>query len=451
MSQIVKSDVYQLDIEPATKRVRNPRMHGFMPVFGVETLQHWFSLFAKNSNTVASGDGYIKKLVLSGDSVTFGYNNTTGVPANILKIIGPRRGYKNVQVINRGQSGKACFQWAQQQPGEPDYLQDDINLSPDLLVLGWGDNDFGLGRTEAQLLADYRAGLTKIRAQKSVSQLSIILRTPTSMTDVIHNRTEGRIENVIDGFKQLARDFDCAFIDVYSICQNSHKGAGLWMDNDQGQAIHPLDVLQEHVWGAVADLVFPVYGGDWQNNGIYNYSAASEVRGSDDAPFTFFDGVTMVRSGQGTPYDGILVNIKQADSAALQLNIPLFATTAGYGIAARLGFNNGYGPWLGKLNTFVPQNNWVQQAGSAPVGYYVSLEGELRLQGLIGGGVKDNSTIITQLPDGFRPKGDHIVLIATSVGFARVKVDAAGLVKIYDVPAGVDYISLDGVRFKISP
>jgi lysophospholipase L1-like esterase len=425
----------------ATKRVYNPSQHRYMQMFDVQVLQHWFSLFAQNSDTVNSGGGLVKKLMVSGDSVTFGYNNTTGVPANILTILAARRGYKNIQVINRGQSGKSTHEWV-----SDGFLAGDLALNPDLLILGWGDNDFGQGYTEAQLLAKYREALTTIRAAKDVTQLSIILRTPTTMTDVIHNRTAGRIERVIEGYKQLARDFQCAFIDVYSLCQNSHDGAGRWMDNDNGQAIHPLDVMQEHIWGIVADLALPNYGADWQNNGVYNYSAATVTHNDADAPFTYFDGITMARTGAGAPYDGIYWAMKQADSAFLELCTPLYGATNGYGIAARLGFNNGTGLWMGVLNSPALLNGGALSAAEQPASFYLTLEGAVVVQGAVTGGAYADGTTVFNLPNGFRPAKIAWGTVISDTGIGRVRIDTNGDVKVFGV-AGTASVRF-AVQFK---
>lgn len=438
-----------------TKRVFNPSKHRYMHTFGAEVMQHWFNLFAGNSNTVTSGDGYIKNIIISGDSVTYGYGNTAaGVPATILDILAGRRGYKNVQVINRGQSGKACFQWL------TDYLAGDLALNPDLLILGWGDNDFGLGRTPDQLLADYRTGLATIRASKTPAQLSIILRTPTSMTDPINNRTGFQIERIIEGFKQLARDFQCGFVDVYSICQNSHDAAGVWMDNISGGAVHPLDVMQEHIWGAIADLALPDRGSAWQNNGFYNWSSAisSHVRAGADGPDTFFSGITFARtsggSSAGAPYDGICVMWKQTDSAGVQWSYPLYGITAGYGLSARLAFNNSFGPWLGSTNTVgtgggAPafQNSWTQQPSAPTVSYYLTLEGAVTLQGAAKAGTTTDLTTVFTLPNGYRPSLQVVCVVATDIGIGRVIIQTDGQVKVYGVGA-CSYIYLNGVQFK---
>ncbi|MCM2564824.1 SGNH/GDSL hydrolase family protein [Janthinobacterium kumbetense] len=435
-------------VHAVTHRVFNPSQHKFMQVFGAETLQHWFGLFARNSNTVASGDGAVKCMVLSGDSVTYGSGSTVGVPANVLDILAGQRGYKNVSVINHGQPGAAAFQWIDM------FLQGDLDANPDLLVIGWGDNDFGLGRTAEQLLADMRTGLTRLRAARTPEQMSIILRTPTTMTDPANNRTGWRIEQIIEGYKQLARDFQCAFVDVYSILQNSHDALGVWMDNSAGGAVHPLDVMQEHICAAVADLALPRHGADWVGNAIYNWSAGTKSRTYAQLPNAYFDGITMVTVAppggkNGDPYNGTFYTLKQADSSVLQLNTPLYGATQGYGISARLGFNNAWGPSLGALRDLVPflVSGWTAAPSALNASFWLSLDGAVNLQGTISAGTLVDGTVLFTLPAGFTPSAACVCIVATSSGFARLAIEPNGSAKIYGA-AGVTYIALNSVKFK---
>lgn len=434
-------------IDAVTHRVYNPSQHRYMQMFGHEVLQHWFSLFARNSDTVAGGEGRIKKMRVSGDSVTAGYGNTVGIPSNVLTILAEQRGYKNVAVENGGQSGMATFHWLET------FLAADLASGCDLLVLGWGDNDFGLGRTAEQLLADYRTGLTRIRAAKTPAQMSVILRTPTTMSDPTNNRTGARIEQIIDGFKQLARDFQCGFVDVYSMLQNGHDGAGVWMDALPG-AVHPLDVMQEHICAAIADLALPNHGADWKNNGVYNYGSATKNRTAAAPPSNYFDGVTMVRSlpgdVNGGPYDGIFYTFKQADSATLQMCTPLFATTPGYGVSMRLGFNDNWGPFLGQRNDLVSNlaAGWTAQPQAKSPSRWFTLDGAVCLQGTVKvkPGFADGDIVLT-LPAGWCPDGNIVCLVATSIGVARLSIAPDGVARIYGA-VGSEYIALNGVQFK---
>lgn len=442
------SEIKNLQINPSTERVINPSKQKYMQSFGVETLQHWFKLFALDSNSSTSGSATIKKMVLSGDSVTYGTATTTGNPTNVFKITAAQRGYKNVTVINRGQPGKATFQWL------TDYLSGDLAENPDLLVLGWGANDFGLGRTTDQFLQDLRSGLSTIRASKSVNQLSILIRTPTSMTDPDNNRVEYNMEVIIEGVKQIARDFQCAFVDSYTLAQNSHDAAGIWMDNIAGAGgVHPLNEMQEHNCGAISELILPTYGGDWKANCLYNYSSGQETRTLAAQPSNYFDGLSYIRtvggSSQGAPYDGFFWTLKQADTSVLQFTTPLYGATGGYGISARLGFNNAWGPLLGARfsGNSILQNGWLQDAASQLFSYWLTLEGSVCIQGTVQGGTSADGTIIFTLPSGYRPTNNIVSIVATSSGFARATLNSAGECRIYGA-SGVAYICFSGLIFK---
>ncbi len=436
-----------------TGRVYNPQAHRHWPAFGKETLQHWYGLFRGDSDTVNSGGGLIKKLVLSGDSTMFGYgNNPWGVPSKILGYLAPLLGFKNVQVINRGQSGKSMRQYVTE-----GYLEGDLALNPDLLVLRWGDNDFGQGRTLEQLLADTKSALTTIRASKDVDQLSVVLCVPTSMNDVENNRTQYNLETLVQPLKQLAREFKCASLDCYSILQDSHNAAGRWMDLDHGRAIHPGDVMQEHLQQALAELIFSP-GVDWVNNGVRNHSAASTdtIRNLTDLPATFFDGVTLCRfapsagNALGTPFDGWALTIKQADSAVVQWIFPLPGATAGLGVTCRLGFNNVWSTVMlgGRVSgAGLLQNGFTNAPGGSPgLQYWWAFDGTLHLAGMVGAGTLTDGTVVFTLPAGYRPAANQIAVIGTANGFARIEVRSDGQVRLYGGAGAGSYLSFAGVE-----
>jgi hypothetical protein len=145
---------------------------------------------------------------------------------------------------------------------------------------------------------------------------------------------------------------------------------------------------------------------------------------------------------------------KQTDSAGVEWSYPLYGVTSGYGISARLAFNNAWGPWLGATNTVgtggsAPafQNGWTQQPSAPIVSYFLTLEGAVTLQGAAKAGTTTDLTTVFTLPNGFRPSLQVVCVVATDIGVGRVIIQTDGQVKVYGVGA-CSYIYLNGVTFK---
>jgi hypothetical protein len=442
-------------------RVFNPRQQFGMAMFGQECLQHWYDKFVGASNK-NSGDTTIRSIVISGDSTTYGIGATYGTPAALLEDLAEARGYTNVGVINRGQSGKATFDWVST------YLAGDLAANPDLLVLRWGANDPFFGRTVDQFIADLRSGLATCRASKTVAQMSILLMTPSSMNDVEKGRTELWSERIGPAIRQAARDYQCAFIDTYALFQNSHDAAGIWMDSDTsfhtpGRAIHPHDVLYEHIVGAMAEMVYPAYGTNWKANSVRNTSGGDTQakKTGSEAPSTYFSGIGMHRMADGTgtvdgaPFDGAAFTFKQADGLTVQYSIPIADGVKGSGITARLGWNGSWSVWYGGTVTGATAsallvNGWANTGGAfQPFTYQMTLEGRVCLNGVINKGTVTDGTTLFTLSSGYRPRNTEILLIATELGTCRLTIDTSGVAKIFSFGAGGNYIALQGVSYRV--
>ena len=196
---------------------------------------------------VASGDSTI-----AGDATTTPYRLWEVIPA-----LGAAAGYYGIACANRGQSGVTSYGWT------TTYLAGDLALTPDLLILRWGLNDPNGVRGDqgnADLtIANMRAGLTTIRAARTVAQTSIVLMMVNSCTDDPAWRTTGYFRALRIGLQQAARDFKCAFFDTYQLLRDSSFGG--WINEDysggSGRYVHPLNVGNAIIGRALSDLLFP--------------------------------------------------------------------------------------------------------------------------------------------------------------------------------------------------
>lgn len=76
--------------------------------------------------------------------------------------------------------------------------------------------------------------------------------------------------------------------------------------------------------------------------------------------------------------------------------------------------------------TPVFDNNWVSAGGQyAPVGFYLSDDGEVRFRGHITGG--SATTTVFLLPDGYRPQYDETFAVPIDEGgYAVIRVQSTG-------------------------
>jgi len=221
------------------------------------------------------------RATFTGDSTTLGTGVSAGytVPELFIKAA-QRMGGIGCTTVNRGQGGKSTVDWLST------YLAGDLVPQPHLLCIRWGINDpytAGANLTPAQSIANIRTGLATIRASYGVKDLSIILCTPNSTSDSAQGRDERFDEQIIHGYRQAALDYQCAFLDIYSLCQDSRGGtyasgnaaASLWMDDPylNGSAVHPGDIMASQIATHLAELACRglglINGGLSMDNGQY--------------------------------------------------------------------------------------------------------------------------------------------------------------------------------------
>ncbi len=215
-------------------------------VFG----QEYLASFQKKVMANTSG----LKILWSGDSTTDGDGLAAGYKIDQLfqTIMNDYGGFNGASSLNRGHSGINTETW------RTTYLPDELAENPDMMIIRYGVNDASRGIVAFEI--SLRTALATIRASRAQSSLTIILMSPNTTSDTPAGRDEKWYEQVIKVYRQAARDYQCAFIDTYSLWKDGRNGAAtLFMDDPylDGRAIHPMEVMNTWIVSNVFDLTFP--------------------------------------------------------------------------------------------------------------------------------------------------------------------------------------------------
>lgn len=396
--------------------------------------------------------------LFSGDSTTAGSglaNTDNQIHSLVQQMVGDA-GYE-IAATNAGHSGAYTEQW------RTDYLAGDLASNPDLYVIRWGINDpaylkTGLAGTvdewEAEELlrrdvGDYatslRAALTTIRAAKAVSAMSIILMVPNSTSDTPNGRDEKWYEQIRRVCRKAARDFQCALIDTYAMWPDTRSAAGRWMDNpySDGRAIHPLDVMNKWIAGAITDLLVP--GGIAPRNipSTWVTPAISEV------PKNYPIGVSSWRvtwTINGVSVNGALYVHRSADNVTMQ-TVVSYAADMRPCVRVSNSDASGWREWVSSPPGTLSMSNGWSSSGRALT--YDKQGGQVCLTGRIAGGTATPGTTIATLPSGYRPAYDcyFTVLCGTALTtVAVIAVTSAGAINVVSVSDNAR-LDLSGCHF----
>lgn len=397
------------------------------------------------------------RITFSGDSTTLGYgiaSNANRIPDLILTHA-RKLGIGSGVVVNDGVTGRTMKDWAQAtgNAGTPFYATD-LATSPQLLVVRWGINDpYVDGSTPAQVIGYLRAGLAAIRGTGGgdLKSLSILVCTPNTISSTSEGRDENYVEQIINGYRQAALDYDCAFLDIYSLFQNSRGGnfatgnaaANLWMDSPYGdaRAIHPLDIFNKKIAAKMAELIFAGMNVDkW---GLQSDGGTYLTKAVADLPATYPLGISEFRCNDA-PLVGWAFTVNAIDDHQLQLN---YGYVNGYRrVLTRHGRGNAWDAWDGVPVAPALQNGWVDFGGTDNTSaYWRDLHGAVHLRGKIKSGTIAAGTIIFALPAYYRPLGDETFVVASNGALGTIKVLAAGYV-VTDIVSAT-YVSLSGISF----
>ena len=313
-------------------------------IFGQEYIHHW----AKKLRTRSSGTSVIG--YLSGDSTTDGAAaDTEYKPAKLLQDLCNADGIPDVTWINGGVSGSSIDDWLTN-------LTTYKAIAKDVWIIRHGINSPPLGHTVSQFLDKLRTGLTSIRADKTTDQLTIILMTPNSVSDTPNGRDEKYFEQINQGVKTLAREFECSFIDTYALWPDSRGAAGLWMDAPYSPtspeiAVHPTNDFNTWIYSKVYDFLVPTAMKMRLGFGpVPNVPGSARTPLASDLPSTYTSGFSMGRAlaSNGFPLEGSYTMFKHADNIVTQINTPFQSANQDKAPYVRYNVNAGntWGRWI---------------------------------------------------------------------------------------------------------
>lgn len=376
------------------------------------------------------------KVVWAGDSTTENWGQGHYMMSNVFARVAADKGH-SVDSINMGVGGAYNDQWLST------YLDQQLAQNPDLMVIRWGINDASTGHTIEQYATSLRAGLAKIRATRPVNNLSIILMTPnTAASD--GGRDEAWIEKCKPVVRKAARDFNCCFIDTYSIWADARSGTNIWLDS---YTLHPLWHMNVSIASMIADVVF--------ESGLRtNLAPALHIGVSPShAPSTYPLGWSLYAGfdwGDGLTDSPRVLTFRDYDGFVSQKIFIGVSRT----VAERNGNANSniWQAFITKPATnLTPKSGWTSIIQPQA---YIS-NNVVTLSGFIQSGTRSDGTVLVTLPVGLRPKSAFICAKASmekyGVGIAEcyLKIESNGNVTAWSgVSQGTSWISFDGISFE---
>jgi len=227
-------------------RQYNTYTDNWQPVVGLEYLSHFHKRLMA---------GTASSIVFSGDSTTNGNGATT--PYRIWELVpalATKYGLTGITGVNAGHSGAKSSEWI---TTGLDYVSTDLAGNPDVYIVRWGLNDPQIPLTASQTIANIRSGLATCRASKTLVDMSIVLMMPNTTNDLTASVSEIFLEQLYHGFRQAARDYQCAFIDTYGMFRDGWNATDYMDTNANGEHLHPANVMNAWISSLIGDVLFP--------------------------------------------------------------------------------------------------------------------------------------------------------------------------------------------------
>lgn len=398
--------------------------------------------YAINKMILADGFTPAKKtyILWSGDSTVVGVNSEAWPPATISNQLAKNYGIMDVQNTALGHSGKTLYEWGFS------YIDTEWSVfsAADLIILRWGINDPYYGYTLAQIKSALDRGLSKLRANKSVAQQSIIIMAPNATADTPNGRDEKWYEQLTAVLRAKAKQYQCMFFDTYAFYQDARNGAGVWLDNPygDGRGIHPDFTFSSQL---MTELMRHVYGSCAAVNGKSNIlsntgSSVQTVQGSYQ-PSAFQLGISIWRTDpvdNSWPISGSVTVERSVDLISVQRLTGYSNDNQQITLTRFASGGSNWSKWRGMQNTMEPLlvNGWTVGA-SRTATYQKSLEGVITIGATLVAGTVTTGTTIANLPVGFRPKSDiSYIACGTNTTIATINILANGNINVQSVPSG---------------
>lgn len=277
---------------------------------------------------------------LTGDSTMVGYGiqDANYLIQNLMRDTLNKYGVYNNVISNNAISGNDTTNWLNQ------LLDQDMATPPDLYIIRWGVNDgaYGLDIRYNRFISNLREGLTRIRKVKAVNEMSIILMMPVSTFDTPNGRDAIWYDSIYNAVKQVAKDFQCCFIDTYHYLFDSQNVT--WGDDmfEDGRHVHPLETGS--MW--INDLLTPcIIPETLRTINVPNIAGANNKgKNNVELPNTYPLGVSLYRTKTYFPFDGMVTTFRHIDGMSQQINTPYDVNEKG--VAVRYGSSTAWGEWI---------------------------------------------------------------------------------------------------------
>lgn len=399
--------------------------------------------YVTNKMIVADGVTAAQKtyILWSGDSTIVGVNSVAWPPDVIGDFYAKRYGIIDVKNTALGHSGKTLYEWGFFYI-DSEWAQ---HAAADLIVLRWGINDPFFGYTLQQCHDALDRGLSKLRANKTVGQQSIIIMSPNSTSDTPNGRDEKWYEQLTALMRAKAKQYKCMFFDTYGMWQDSRGAAGNWLDDPygDGRGIHPNSAFSAQIHRELFEYIYgpcPVINGS--TNLFSNNGSSLQFIDSSYPPSTFSMGISWWRSNPSDatwPLDGVVQVERFVDGVVVQ-RIYGYTNESTRVCFTRIGrfTETTWSTWRGKQNdvTSILQNSWAIAASRSGT-YQKSVDGVVSLNCVLTGGTTTAGTVIMTLPVGYRPKFDiSYIPCGTNSAIGMINVLANGQVTIQLFPSG---------------
>lgn len=389
-------------------------------VYGKEYL---FRVFQRAALGQSGSSGQIGCFLYGDSTVAGGYMSMSTV--DLLKRLFQVRGIGNISITNRGVAGTTVADM---------NAVPDLGPTTDLAIIKYGIND--AGNPEGTRLSTFQATLdSKIAAMRAdtdggVGNLAIVLVGPNSTSDTPNGRDERWYEQLRGIYVNIARKYQCCYIDTYAAFRDSRGGAGLWLDDPfaDGRGIHPRDSLGLQLWSLVVNTIISRDEASWFGtanvlNLASNVYAPTNAATPDQWPI----GIVHARAttGNGFPIDGFIVSHRHPESGVVQFLYP-YGANDNRVLTRTANISGGaFNPWTGAPTGLTLSNSWTAVSGSTPSAYR-DAAGTVHVRGRIEGGTVTAGTKIATLPAGMAPAEHEFRVVPSNGGSVTLKAQTNG-------------------------